>query len=245
MSQSPYLATAQRKRCSGSSVTARERHVGAVAGAEDGQALAVDPVERAQVVGGGQAVLRVVDAPHAVVEALVVAPVAGRAAEVERQPRVALVDEVLGVAVPVVDVGVGRAAVRIDDRRHRAVGRGVLRAAQEGRDLQAVEGGERDLLELGVGRAARRRAARGREGAGRGRQAQLGRRGVVLVGADDRAAGRPARAAPGPALGDDLGLAASPRRRRPGRSGCAARGRRPGACRQGARRARGGRRRRW
>ena len=43
---------------------------------------------------------------------------------------------------------------------------------------------------------------------GRRRGAQLRGRRVVLVGADDPAARRPARAAPGAALGDDLGLAA-------------------------------------
>src|SRR3954467_2238912 len=95
------------------------RHVRAVAAAEDREAVAVDPVERRQEVGGGDAVLRGVHPPPAVFFSLEVAAVAGRAAEVRREPRVALVDEVLRARVVVVDVGVGRAAVRRDDRGDR------------------------------------------------------------------------------------------------------------------------------
>ena len=92
--------------------------------------------------------------------ALEVAAVAGRAAEVDREPRVALVHEVLRVAVPVVAVGVGRAAVRVDDRGHRAApadaSRGRIRNAG---DLEAVERLERHVLERGV--RARSRIDRG------------------------------------------------------------------------------------
>ena len=115
-------------------------HVGAVAGPEDREPLAVDEVDRAQEIGGGQAVAGVLDAPDAVVRALELPPVAGGAAEVDRQPGVALVDEVLRVAVPFVAVVGGRTAVGVDDRRHGPLGRRAGGAQQEGRDLQPVEG---------------------------------------------------------------------------------------------------------
>ena len=68
---------------------------------------------------GGEAVLGVADAPDAVVRPFEVAAVRRAAAEVDREPGVALVDEVLGDAVPLVAAVRRRAAVRVDDRRHR------------------------------------------------------------------------------------------------------------------------------
>ncbi len=59
-----------------------------------------------------------------------------RATEVDRQPGVALVDEVLGVAVPFVAVVGRRPAMWIDDSRHRI--RGVCRPEEESLDLQPV-----------------------------------------------------------------------------------------------------------
>src|SRR6185295_13803846 len=98
------------------------RHVRAVTPADDRQALAVDPVERAQEVGGRDAVLRVVDTPDAVVAALEVAAVSGRAAKVRGEPGVALGEEVLRTRVVLVGVLGGRAAVRPDDRGDRVLG---------------------------------------------------------------------------------------------------------------------------
>ncbi len=96
-----------------------EREVRAVARPEDADAGRVDPAERRQVVVGGEAVLGVVDAPDAVVGSFEVTSVRRAAPEVDREPAVALVDEVLGDAVPLVTSARGRAAVRVDDRRHR------------------------------------------------------------------------------------------------------------------------------
>src|SRR5690242_21429353 len=87
------------------------------------------------------------------VAALELAPVAGRAAEVRRQPGVALVDEVLRVAVPAVAGGIRRSAVRVHDGRD---GAGRDGPHEEGGDLEPVEGGEADLLELRVARCAHR-----------------------------------------------------------------------------------------
>ena len=53
-----------------------QRHVAAVAGTEDGDSRRVDPVQRGEVVVGGEAVVRVGHAPHAMVGALEVAAVA-------------------------------------------------------------------------------------------------------------------------------------------------------------------------
>ena len=183
-------------------------HVGAVARAEDPQPLAVHPVERAQEVRGGEAVLRVADAPVVVVEPLELAPVSRRAAEVHGEPGVAPVHEVLSVTVPGVRVGVRRPAVRVHDRRHGPAHPGVARAHEEARDLAPVEGGEHHVLERGVrrraDRAGTRRVDRARLGA-RLHRAQLRGGGVVLVGRHDRARGGPVRVAPGAALGHQLG----------------------------------------
>ena len=151
----------------------QQRHVRPIAGAEDPEPVAVYPVECAQVVGGGQAVLRVVHAPDSVVQPLELVPVSGRAAEVGHQPRVPLVDEVLRVTVPLVGVGHGGTAVRID---HCGAGdrRGAPRAHYESGHLDAVERRKRDLLERGVGRPLDRER---RGGMARGRpcaQPQLG-----------------------------------------------------------------------
>ena len=129
-SQSPYLQTAHRKRYSGSSVTDEQRHVRAVARPEDPEPLAVDPVDRAQEIRRREAVLRVVDPPDAVVRTLEVAAVPGGAAVVDREPGISLVDEVLGVTVPLAAVAVGRTAVRVDDRRRGTLGRGRRRAGR-------------------------------------------------------------------------------------------------------------------
>src|SRR5215210_4244586 len=112
----------------------RERHVGPVARAEDAEPLAVDPVERPQVVRRGQAVLRVVHAPDAVAQPPEVAAVPRGPAEVDREPGVALVHEVLRLAVPLVRVRVRRASVRVYDRGHRRFGGRAARAHQERRD---------------------------------------------------------------------------------------------------------------
>ena len=186
---------------------AGQRHVRPVARPEDRQPATVDPVEGAQEVGARQAVLRVGGALSAVVEPLELPPVAGGAAEVERQPGVPLVDEVLRVAVPLVGVTHRGPAVGIDHRRHRSLGRRPSGPHQEGRDLEPVEGAEDHLLQRRVGRGLdrlrsggvdRRRLTAGADAA------ELGRRGVVLVGGDHVALGGPVGRGPQPSLGERL-----------------------------------------
>ena len=115
------------------------------------------------------------------------------------------------MGVPLVAVGHGRAAVGIDDRGDRGLGRGAGRAHEEAGDLQPVVGAEGQVLEFGVGGAPHRQRRRGVQrarGRPRRKDAQLGGRRVVLVGRDHRAQGGPAWVAPQPALGEHLGLAA-------------------------------------
>ncbi len=100
MLQSPYLAMPQANLLGGASASAQHDEVAPVAGAVDGQSLAVDAVDRRQVLGARQAVLGVGDSPHAVVGALELTPVARAAAEVRSQPRVALGHHVLCPDVP-------------------------------------------------------------------------------------------------------------------------------------------------
>ena len=152
----------------------QQRHVRAVAGAEDAEPLAVDPVERAQVVRRGEAVLRVAHSPVAVVLPFEVAAVAGRAAEVDGEPRVAHVHEVLRVAVPFVAVTVGRPAVRIHHGGNRIVRRCSRGPHQERGDLEAVERLVGHVLELRVRGAADRLRGRRVEGRGARRRAPRG-----------------------------------------------------------------------
>ena len=141
----------------------QQRQVRAVAGAEDADPRRVDPAERAQVVVGSEAVLGVVDAPHSVVGPLEVPAVGRAAAEVEREPGVALVDEVLGDAVPFV-AGVGRrAAVGIHDRRHRVVGRGRGGTVQPAVDVETVERAVGDMFGNDVGSRPDRSRSRGEQ----------------------------------------------------------------------------------
>ena len=97
----------------------------------------------------------------AVVQALEVAAVAGAAAEVRREPRVAAVDEVLRDAVPLVGRRVGRPAVRVDDRGDGRVGRRAGGPEQEAVDLEPVERPVRDLFRASTCGAARTAAGVG------------------------------------------------------------------------------------
>ena len=101
--------------------------------------VGVDPAERGEVVVGGEAVVRVGDTPHAMVRALELAAVGGAAAEVDGEPGVALVDEVLGDAVPLVAGHRGGPTVGLHDRRARVFGRCHGRAVQPAVHLHAVE----------------------------------------------------------------------------------------------------------
>ena len=160
--ESPYLQTAQRKRCSGSSVAASSEMNEPQLAPKIASRRPVHPVERAQVVRRGQAVLRVAHADLAVQQPLEVAAVAGRAAVVRREPGVALVHEVLRVPVPLVAVRGDGAAVRVHDRGCGLLGRGARRPEEVRVDLDAVERPVGDLLR--ARRAARcgRRAAQAR-----------------------------------------------------------------------------------
>ena len=183
----------------------QERHVRAVRRTKDAKTIAIDPVEAGQIVGGGKAVLRVAHAPVIVVEALEGSTVRRRAAEVDRQPGVALVDEVLRVAVPLVAVVRRGPAMRIDDRRHGRILAGAGGAKQEAVDLRAVERAVRDLFRAHVRRVADRQWCRRMQRlhlAGGRDDAELRWRGLVGVLGDDAAVGRPARARPGAAVRD-------------------------------------------
>ena len=242
MSQSPYLATAQRKRCSGSSVTDSERHVGAVAGAEDRQAVAVDPVQRAQVVGGGEAVLGVARRPTR----------RGWPARSRGRSRWSR-----GSSAPATrspwrrSTGRGRPSRR---RRRRSGRRAGTRRPAPGPSGVAGAAGSAGISSPSKERkpTSSRRAWRARltaRGAGRvaagalGGQAQLGRGGVVLVGGDaarrrpSSAARRRRRPAATTVASPVVGVDASR-----GRTGCGARARRRAGRRPGATRARRGRR---
>ena len=171
---------------------------------------------RAEEVGGGEAVLRVPHAPVAVIQALEVAPVARRAAEVDREPRVPLVDEVLRMAVPLVAVVARGAAVRVDDRGHRGLRRGSGRPEEEGRDLDPVERRVGDVLGAHVRGGADSARRRGVERDGDptlAHEPDLRRGGGVLVGGEDRAVRCPVGCAPGSALGDDRHVPGSRQRR--------------------------------
>ena len=214
MSQSPYLRHGAAEAMLRIVRDREQRHVRAVARTEDAEPVAVDPVERAEVVGGGEAVLRVAHAPVAVVEPLEVAAVPGRAAEVDRQPRVALVDEVLRVPVPLVAVAARRAAVRVDDRRHRrsaeapggrnrnawiSVPSNDVYVTSSGRTCGAARTA-RGAGACSVSRSCRRRRAAARPAWRHPRRCRAARR------------RRPVRRAPRPALGDDRHLTRSRRR---------------------------------
>ena len=108
-------------------------HVAAVAAAQDADARRVNAL-RVQEARPVEHVLRVAHAPGVVVGVLESAAVARAAAEVGRQEGVALGQEVLRQAVPLVQMVVGRAAVGADDGR--AVGLGRL--PQKRRNVQPV-----------------------------------------------------------------------------------------------------------
>ena len=120
-------------------------------------------------------------------EPLEVAAVAGRAAEVDREPGVALVDEVLRVPVPLVAVAArsGRRAGRRSPAP--ALGRGAARAGtgtpgSRGRRTSGTS--PPPARTCGAARDGDAAPARGATSAScRRDEPQLGRRGVVLVGA--------------------------------------------------------------
>ena len=178
--------------------------VGPVGGAEDGQAARVHPVETGQVVGGGQAIVGVGHSPHPAVGPLEVLPVGGAAPEVDREPGVPLLDEVLGMPVPLVAVEGGWAAVGIDHRRHPPPG-GGRRLEQEALDGQAVGGAVDHPLGGDVGGGGHRRRhslQQGGEPPVGLHSHQAGRRPVVLVGGDQCPALDPLRARPHPTPGE-------------------------------------------
>ena len=211
-----------------------QRHVGAVARAEDPRAGRRPPSRAcagSRPRPGSPSCRSTPQTPW--LRALEVAPVAGGPAEVDRQPGVAAVHEVLRVAVPDVAVGVGGPAVRVDHRRHRPLRRRVARAHAGSRGSRA-----RRTTRTRCPRA--RRTARGgppaepARGSARGSapgvtERSSGGSGVVLVPGHDR---RPPRSSAGWSRCRPPRPSRPLRRRRPrprGRSGCAGRAPPPAA----------------
>ena len=156
---------------------------------------------------GREAVLGVADAPVAVVGVLVVPTPGGAPPEVGQEPGVALVGEVLGHAVPLVAVAVGRPAVGVDHRGHRTVRAGAGRPVEPAGDLPSVEGGVGHRLRGEMrGRGDRRggRGQHGDRGATRLDGPQLGGPGEGLVGGQDPTVGQPLGLGPGAPLGHDV-----------------------------------------
>jgi hypothetical protein len=92
-----------------------ERHIRPIAGPKNADPFTVDPIEIREVIGRRQAVFGVGYPPHSTIGPLKISPVGGAAPEVDPEPGVSLLDEILGVAVPLIPVDAGRPTVGIDN----------------------------------------------------------------------------------------------------------------------------------